>query len=796
MMQVKIRNLFQKTFVVRHKKLLLAVAVITALVFLFVISDLCFPLDTHIDYSTVITDCDSNIIYAGLSPDDKWRMYTPLEEITPALKKTIIFKEDRFFYYHFGVNPVSVFRALLNNLKSGKRTSGASTISMQVARLLEPRERTYLSKLIEIFRAMQLEWHYTKDEILQLYLNLVPYGGNIEGVKAAAMLYFNKMPEQLSIGEIAALSIVPNRPNSLRPGENNDLLIRERNKWLGRYLKAELFPAQDIQDALGEPMKAYRHELSRYAYHICQRILGSVRKKHTIYTTIRSETQRKVETLVKEHVQRWYFRNVKNAAAVVIDNKTGDIIAYAGSADFFNEEDAGQVDGVRAVRSPGSTLKPLIYGLAFDNGIVTPKSVISDVPVYYSGYEPENYDGKYHGLVNVEFALSNSLNVPAVKIMHELGTGQVLESLIKAGFRQIRADRDNLGLSVALGGCGVTLEEMAYLYYTLANRGVLKEVRFLKEDKPAGRKKRKRIRVAAKSDTISILSEEAAYMVTEILTKVTRPDLPLEWQNSANLPRVAWKTGTSYGRRDAWSIGYNRNFTIGVWAGNFSGTGVPELSGAETAAPLLFNIFNALDYGSEENWYEAPEGLKSRIVCSASGQIYSGFCNDLVIDWYIPGVSPVRPCEHMKEVYVSPDSSVSYCMSCRPRLGYITALYPNYDPEVIAYYETYKINYKKIPPHNPECERIFSGKAPVITSPLDGAEYYIDETDTMQVALSCNASNDVEKIFWYINKRFYRSAQPNSKIFFSPAEGKTEISCSDDKGRNTDISIRVKKIEF
>jgi penicillin-binding protein 1C len=801
---IDIWHFLKENILTRYRRVFLVVLIILTLLLLFILFDFIFPLKIRQDYSTVITDAGGTIMKAYLSSDDKWRMYSEPDEITPALKKAIIFKEDKYFYYHFGVNPVSVFRALVNNLTSGRRTSGASTISMQVARLLEPKRRTYLNKLIEIFRATQLEWHYSKNEILQLYLNLVPFGGNIEGVKAAAMIYLNKMPDQLSIGEIAALSIIPNRPNTLKPGENNELLKKERDTWLKKYMEAALFPGQDILDALEEPLQAYRHMLPDHAHHICRRLYDSEKGSHTICSTIQLETQLKTEALVKEHVNRLYFRNVKNAAALVIDNKTGNVTAYVGSADFFNSEDAGQVDGVRAVRSPGSTLKPLIYGLAFDKGIVTPKSVISDVPVYYSGYEPENYDGKYHGQVNIEYALSNSLNVPAVKMMNELSTGTVIETLIKAGFSQIKKDRDNLGLSVALGGCGVTLEELTYLYHTLSNKGVLKDIRLIKRDEPQFKKnikkpgrKNKKNKLKDDYTTLNrILTEEAVYMVTDILTQVTRPDMPTEWQNSANLPRVAWKTGTSYGRRDAWSIGYNKNYTIGVWVGNFSGTGVPELSGAVAAAPLLFKIFNALDYGSEENWYEIPEGLKSRIVCSVTGQPYSDFCSDLVIDYYIPSVSSTVKCRHMKEVLISPDSSVSYCMNCLPHFGYIKALYPNYAPEVIAYYEENNINYQKIPPHNPKCERIFGGIAPVITSPLDGAEYYVDETDSMQVALSCNASNDVESVFWYINKRYFKSAAPNEKLFFTPVEGTIEISCSDDKGRNTDIRILVKKIAF
>lgn len=777
-------------FFKKHKRKFIFGLIVIIPFIIFILSDLFFPLKIITGYSTIVTDSKGAILHVYLNNSDKWRMYTEIEEITPTLKKAIIFKEDKYFYIHPGINPAAVIRALYKNITTGKRTSGASTIAMQVARLLNPKKRTYLNKFAEMFRALQLEWHYSKNEILQMYLNLVPYGGNIEGVKAASMIYFNKLPDHLSIAEIAALSIIPNRPNSLKPGSN--LLEKERNRWLKLYLKANLFPEQDIRDALEEPLPGTKHEIPYFAPHLCNRLYKTNKNKHTIHSTLILETQLKVESIVKEHINRWYFRNVKNAAALVIENKTGNVIAYAGSANFFNASDGGQVDGIKAIRSPGSTLKPLIYGLAFDKGLITPKMVISDVPVYYSGYEPENYDGKYHGLVNIEYALSNSLNIPAVKIMDELGTETVVHSLIGCGFKQIQKDLGNLGLSVALGGCGVTLEELTKLYLTFSNNGTYKQVNYIVADET----KRKKTKKDVSTPPRNILSDNASFLITEILTKVTRPDLPLEWQNSAKLPKVAWKTGTSYGRRDAWSMGYNKNYTVGVWVGNFSGEGVPELSGSDAAAPLLFNIFNLIDYGTETNWYEAPSELYSRIICASSGKVPSDFCTDLAVDYYIPGISPMQQCTHLKKIYVSPDSSISYCMSCLPSLGYKEKLFPDYAPEVIAYYDKYLINYIKIPPHNPNCNRIFAGASPVIISPQNNADYYIDEHDTMQIALKCNAANDVEKIYWYINKKFYKMALPSEKVFFNPAEGRTEISCSDDKGRNSDVFITVKKIEF
>lgn len=749
------------------------------LIFLSIILD---PPQIEREYSTLILSRDSTLMHGFLTSDDKWRMYTRLDEITPELKKAIIFKEDRFFYYHPGLNPFSVVRAMLNNVRTGKRTSGASTITMQVARLLYPGERTYRKKTGELLRAFQLELLLRKDEILQLYLNLVPYGSNIEGVKSASVIYLGKMPNHLSLAEIATLSIIPNRPVSLRLGINNDFITGERNKWLVRYKNASLFDESFLNDAFSEPLHAFRREVPRLAPHLSLRLKSAYPGRFLIYSSLDPGMQDKAEKIVKEYNRHNYFANIKNAMALVADNETGEILAYVGSADFENNEDGGQVDGIRAVRSPGSTLKPLLYGMGIDLGLITPKLAISDVPVSFSGYEPENYDGEFHGKITVAAALAGSLNVPAVKLLADIGPDKMIHKLIEADFQSVDARKDDLGLSLILGGCGVSLEELTGLYMSFANKGMYQPLQILHE----------------KKDTAAsmILSGEACFIITEILTQLKRPDLPLAWANSKYTPKIAWKTGTSYGRRDAWSIGYNNRYTIGVWVGNFSGEGVPELSGAEKATPLLFRLFNAFDYNSPKQWFPVPEKLDLRYVCSQSGRVPSEFCHDQIIDYFIPGISSTEGCQHLKYIYVSADSTVSYCTSCLPELGYKRSLYPNPEPELITYYDEQNIPYRKIPPHNPDCERLLSGSPPRVISPVHENEYFVNIQDSMEILLSAHTAIDVDNIYWYINKKFYKSVPAGSHCFFTPPEGRVEISCSDDKGRNSDIVIFVKHVDF
>ena len=756
---------------------------VAAAFLLFLLLNWIFPLPDKIEYSTIIEDSQGEVVNAFLTHDQQWRMKTELGEISPLLRKTIVEKEDKYFYYHPGVNLLAMTRAFFMNILHMRRTSGASTITMQVARSLEPKRRTYWNKIREMFRALQLEWKYSKDEILQLYLNKVPYGGNIEGVKSAAILYFKKNPDHLSLAEITALSIIPNRPSSLVMGKNNDMIIEERNKWLKRWAKEKVFTEKEIADALNEPLTATRGAVPHFIPHLAWK-LKKQGGTEVFHTTIELNTQRKIEKLVKDYSRTLSFQHIHNAAVIVLDNRTHRIISYVGSADFSDTTDGGQVNGAAAIRQPGSTLKPLLYGLCIDEGLLTPKMMITDVAVNYEGYAPENYDRKFNGYVTMEYALEHSLNIPAVKSLKALGTDKLIQKLGSCNFQQIKKDQKKLGLSMILGGCGATLEEMTGLYSIFANEGKYVRPIYLVDT------------TAKSSSGRSILSPEATFMIDETLSKVNRPDFPLNWESTTHLPKIAWKTGTSYGRRDAWSIGYNRRFTVGIWAGNFSGAGIPELSGANTATPLLFQVFNTIDYDDDLPWFSLPKGCESRSVCSETGLPPTDHCTSLVTDYFIPLISPSRKCDNMQEVFVSADEKISYCRNCLPENGYRKKLYKLISPEMKEYFEENRIAYQAIPPHNPDCEKVFQNGAPLVISPSNGSEYLINRKDPEPLQLRCRVSNDVGKVYWYINNKFYKSGEASAKQFFVPEEGPVKISCTDDKGRNRNIWIRVRYVNL
>lgn len=752
---------------------------IISLFLIFILLDFIFPLSLNINYSPIVQDSKGITLHSFLTRDHKWRLPLEDKETTSLLCAAFIEKEDHWFKFHPGINFFAVIRAINQNIKHQKRKSGASTITMQVARMIEPKTRTYPNKLIEIFRALQLEWHLSKRQIMQLYVNLVPYGGNIEGVKSASVFYFDQEIEALSPAQIATLVVIPNNPEHLRLGVDNHRIINERNIWLNKFAKVGIISYSQLADALNEPLEAKRHFAPNKVPHLSVELRKRYPGKTILKSYINQNIQDQIENISFDFIKGVKHLGVTNAAVIVIKNSDRSVVGYSGSVDFNDSFAQGQVDGIQAIRSPGSTLKPFLYAMAVDKGIVTPKTIMSDVPVDYAGYRPENYDEKFHGMVSMENALALSLNVPAVTLLSEVGIKEFATTLGNSGFNWISKNQQNIGLSLILGGCGVKLEELASLYSAFPNHGIYQKVRLIRDDQK-------------EIPQSPIFSDGAAFMISDILTKLKRPDLPQHVENSMHLPRIAWKTGTSYGRRDAWAIGYNSNYTIGVWLGNFEGKGVPELNGADFATPLLFRLFNTIDYTNGKEWLTMPKSVDFRLVCSGSGQVPNNNCKDRVIDYFIPGVSSSIICEHLKTVFTDLAGKISYCRYCVPINGAVKNEYPNLPPEIISFYNQEHIPYKMIPEHNSLCTKIGKNNGPIITSPSTNTTYLMHDSQ-QQLLLTCSVENGVSYVYWYVNNKVIRKARPDEKIFFTPPMGEVKISCSDDKERNSNIYIHVNK---
>ncbi|MFH0733045.1 MAG: penicillin-binding protein 1C [bacterium] len=746
------------------------------IIFILLLLDNFYPPLTQKEYSQSIYSAENVLLTGYLTRDDKWRLFTAYDDVSPQLIKAIIEKEDKLYYWHWGVNPFAVMRAFVSNIFGG-RTIGASTITMQVIRMYYPSNRTYFSKIKEMIKAFQLEFHYSKKEILEIYLSCLPYGGNVEGVKSASYIYFNQSPNKLSLAQSVLLACIPNNPNKYRIDRNSRASLNFRNKFLKIFLKDNTFNQMEIKDAINEPIKNIRYKMPNLTPQFSL-FLANKTNLPIIKSTLKINIQQKAEALLKNYVERAKAKQVNNGAVLIIDNKTMNVICYCGSSDFNDIINSGQVNGITAIRSPGSALKPALYALGLELGLITPKSKMLDIPLDYGGYAPENYDLSYNGEVTTEFALVNSLNLPAVRLLKAVTLESFIKLLTTTGFDEINKSKSKLGLSTILGGCGVRLDEMVRLYSVFANSGKVFPLNYFGDNEE-------------KNKGVQILSSEACFLISDMLSKNVRPDFPVEMIDMTGRPKIAWKTGTSYGKRDAWAIGYNPNYTVGVWMGNFSGVGSPHLSGAEMAVPLLFDLFNML--GNKNNkWFGRPKNIGLRKICAESGFIPDYDCNFIIDDYYIKNKSSQKVCDLYKDTYVSLDEQIEYCVSCLSDSGYKKKKYPFYDPELLIWYEENNVKTNKPPKHNPNCSVRLSEEGPKIISPTKDYEYYIEESAKQQIMLQAASQLNTNFHYWYVNNIYLGKIKSTEKLFFNPKQGKNYILCMDDKGRTSEVVIRVK----
>ena len=652
---------------------------------------------------------------------------------------------------------------------------------MQIARMLEPKERTYTNKLFEIFRAVQLELKYSKSQLLEMYLSIVPLGGNIEGLKSAALLYYQTPVERLNIAQLFDLMLIPSNPAALQPDRFPARLIAERRRQAARWLADGLLTERDSAILWNTPATAHRDAMPAWAPHFCLRVKEKVKGYAEVQSSLDFPIQQKAEILLSNHLRPWRLKGVRNGAVIVIDNRTKEIVAYAGSEDFGDSEAQGQVDAAKALRSPGSTLKPFLYALEMHRGELTPRTRLLDTPYDAEGFLAENYDGTYSGLVYADDALRRSLNVPMIRLLKRAGVNAFIDFLGGAGINSLPPQQRKLGLSLILGGCGVTLEELTGAYAAFPAGGIFVAPLFTKFDK------------ATSTTGKEIFSPAAAWMVTEILSGIDRPDLPNNFESSLNLPAVAFKTGTSYGRRDAWSIGYSAEYTVGVWVGNVTQAGSPDLVGSKSAAPLLFDIFNSISSHHQKNILQAPKDLNIRQVCAVSGLAPSPRCTHLIDDYYSTSRTSTRLCDVCKDCMVSPDGRIAYCPSCLADNTYKLVTIEEYPPELLNFWQSTGTQAPWVPPHNPRCTRMFSGDGPTIVSPSGDMTYFFFSR-SQKLGLQATSGTDVRRHVWYIDDRYLGQEKAGEKRFTSLSEGDHTVSCLDDKGRMSSVKIKVRYV--
>lgn len=545
------------------------------------------PLDGKRAVSVELRDADDRLLRAFATSDGTWRLKTTADDVDPQFLRMLIAYEDQRFYDHAGIDPLAMLRAAGQLIGHGRIVSGGSTLTMQVARLIEPRrERSFLAKIRQLARAIQIERRLSKAEILDLYLQLAPYGGNLEGVRAASLAYFGKEPHHLSVGESALLVALPQLPEARRPDRHPDNARRARDRVLNRLAVSEVIGDGEFDRAQLQTMPTGRMQLPALAAHLAETARRKNPGEQVLKTTLRREVQKGLEAVAAEESKKLGPR--VSIAMIMADARTGEILGEVGSANYFESGRSGWIDMTRVLRSPGSTLKPFIYGLAFEQGMVAQETIIEDRPADFSGYRPRNFDMSYVGDVSVRQALQMSLNVPAVRLLSAVGPSRLMVRLRRAEVRLKLPDNDTPGLSIALGGAGITLRDLVQLYAGLANRG--HPVRL--GDGING--------MPAQIEGDMLLDPVAAWNVTDALSAVLPPQ-------GARKIGIAYKTGTSYGYRDAWSVGYDGRHVLGVWVGRADNGAVPGIAGYKTAAPILFEAFQRSGIGME-SFPPAPAG--------------------------------------------------------------------------------------------------------------------------------------------------------------------------------------------
>ncbi len=748
------------------------------------------PLSARLPSSTAVLDAHGQLLRLTLASDGQYRLWTPLDRISPQLVQAVLLHEDRHFWWEPGFNPFSLLRGAFVTYVLRRHPQGGSTITMQLARLLWHLDtRTPWGKLVQIAYAIRLQACYSHRQILEAYLNYAPFGGNVQGVGAASLIYFDQTPAQLSLPEALTLAVLPQNPSLrgvIRDGIANARLIAARDALYARWRRVH--PAARSEAALLRlplAMRSPRRLPFRAPWFVDQLLArrsaaGSapVWLRSTLSLGLQQTLQRQVHRFVQARRQQ----GIDNAAALLVDTRDMGIKAMVGSADYFDAAIDGQVNGTDARRSPGSALKPFIYGLALDQGVIIPATVLRDVPTAFGPYAPENFDGRFLGPVTAQDALIRSRNIPAVDIAARLSHPDFYQFLRSAGIADM-APESHYGLALVLGGGDVTMQEMARLYALLANGGVLHRLRWQQGE-------------ALHAGT-PMLSAAASYVVLDMLAHNPPPD-GADVGQPARLP-VSWKTGTSSAFRDAWSAGVFGPYVLVVWVGNFDGRSNPALVGGEAAAPLFFAIVHALEArdAALRDWppRRVPARLRKVHVCLSSGALPTVWCPRVGTSWFIPGVSPIKLDDVYRPVMVDRRSGRAVCPPYDARKD-VFRVYAFWPTDLQQVYRAAGIP-RAAPPQNPACPYAdaVGGQAPRITSPLAGATYTMQAGHAADIALSASADADARALFWFADRSYIGRSAPGQPLFWRPqVPGSYTLRVVDDHGRADLRLLRISQV--
>lgn len=735
------------------------------------------------DYSQVMYADDGSILRAFLNDNEQWCF--PVDDKMPVpdkLKTAIVYYEDEYFYKHLGVNPVSVFRAIKQNIKEKRVVSGASTLTMQVARMRFNKNRSYFNKIREMLFAFKIELHFTKKEIIGAYINHAPYGRNIIGYHAASLKYFQKEPKDLSWSEAAILAVLPNAPGMVSPGQNTKALTEKRNFLLNKLFENGIIDKLTLQSALNEPVANRVYPIKQSALQLTNHIRKTYPNCDKIETSIDLQLQHYFEYGTKNYQYRLEQLDIHNLCALVVENKTGFVKCYIGSANFNDAENFGQVDGIQAARSSGSILKPFLYALSIDEGLITTDALIHDVPTYYDGFSPSNADHKFRGIVRAKEALVRSLNIPAVRLLNSYGVYSFYNFMKQAGVSTLFRNSDGYGLTLILGGAEVNAWDVGRLYRGLALNGNFLPISYLKKDS-----------TELVDGNNQLISEGAVYQVRECMKDLNRPGEEQFWKQYIGSKSIAWKTGTSYGHRDAWACGVTPKYTVVVWCGNFSGEGNVELGGATTAGPLMIEMMNYLE-GQNNKWFQKDiSAFKTVKLCKETGFLAGPYCEHTYYTDIPKDAKPLKICPFHRQYEVNGDETETVCSLCWDSTHHSKS-YLVYPPEVV-----YQLNKngqypESVPVHNKRCIGNHAGNDMRFIYPTDSSQIWLPvdfngERQKLVFKLANSQSNEL--VYWYFDDIYLGTTATKNEKALDVGEGWHTMTANGQNGAATSVTFQV-----
>lgn len=765
------------------KKTKLIIFSISIILFIAVIY-LIIPDRTHNfdDYSTIVLDANNKILRVFLNDNEQWCFPpNPAIEIPAKLEISILQYEDKYFYKHQGINPVALIRALFLNLKYKRTVSGGSTITMQLTRIADPKSRNILNKINEIVQALKIEVKYSKKQILKMYLDHAPFGRNIVGVQAASWKYFGKEAQNLTWSEAATLAVLPNAPGLISPGRNQQKLVAKRNRLLHKLSDAKIIDKETLSLSLLEPVPNAVHPFPASAPHISQS-LKSQKKSQIIKTTIISNIQEQVEQILQQHSSYLQNQGISNACVLIAETETGKIRAYAGSQDYWDFSSNGQVDGVQAPRSTGSILKPFLYALSMDAGIIIPETLMKDIPTYFGSFSPENANKKFDGLVTAKDALIRSLNIPAVRLLNAFGIRDFYHFLNIAGMNTLLREPDDYGLTLIIGGSEATLYDLVLLYRGLGNYGNFTPLKIEKNQKHTGYNPK-------------LISSGACYLTMDILKDLKRPGSEYYWHQYNDRHPLAWKTGTSFGQRDAWAVGVNPQWTIGVWVGNFTGEGNPAIGGAKSAGPILFDIFNSLPKDAHSSWFEIPyRNMKLITICEETGFVAGAECRHQKKIAVPDNMKPLKVCPYCKKIYIDSTEKYCVCSLCWEPGKYSTKNVTVYPPSISQFLRERGQNVSVIPEHNPDCDCNINAHSIQLLYPTNKANLWIPKDiggKLQKITLKAAHSKKNRLIYWYLDDEYIGDSIGMHTKAVQVNEGKHFLKIIDESGNSEKVTFFV-----